>query len=67
VTTATAETELTPEPPAAEEPPGAGGVPEIVRRRLATLDNWLNPHSWMVTLVVVVIAAILRFKDLGQP
>jgi dolichyl-phosphate-mannose--protein O-mannosyl transferase len=67
VTTATAETELTPEPSAAAEPTGARGVPEVVRRRLATLDNWLNPHSWAVTLVVVVIGAILRFQNLSQP
>ncbi|MGN6657311.1 MAG: phospholipid carrier-dependent glycosyltransferase, partial [Rhodanobacter sp.] len=43
------------------------GVPEIVRRRLATLDDWLNPHSWMVTVVVVVIGAILRFQGLSKP
>ena len=67
MTTATAETELTPEPPAAAEPTGVRGVPEIVRRRLATLDNWLNPHSWLATLVVVVIGGILRFQDLSRP
>ena len=67
VTTATAETELTPEPPAAAEPTGVRGVPEIVRRRLATLDTGLNPHSWLVTAVIVAIAAILRLQGLGQP
>ena len=67
MTTATAETELTPEPPAAAEPTGVRGVPEVVRRRLSTLDNWLNPHSWLVTLVIVVIAGILRFQNIGQP
>ncbi len=51
----------------ADEPTDVRGVPEIVRRRLATLDNWLNPHSWMVTAVVVVIGAILRFRGLSSP
>src|SRR4051812_50012124 len=27
----------------------------------------MNPHSWLVTLVVVVIAGILRFQNIGQP
>ncbi|GIE99189.1 dolichyl-phosphate-mannose--protein mannosyltransferase [Paractinoplanes rishiriensis] len=67
MTTATAETELTPEPPRTAERTGVRGVPDIVRRRLATLDNWLNPHSWLVTLLVVAIGAILRFQNLGQP
>jgi dolichyl-phosphate-mannose-protein mannosyltransferase len=41
-------------------------VPDIVRRRLATLENWLNPHSWAVTTVIVVAAAILRLNGLGS-
>ncbi|GGK83789.1 phospholipid carrier-dependent glycosyltransferase [Mangrovihabitans endophyticus] len=48
-------------------PVGVRGVPDAVRRRLSTLDNWLNPHSWLVTLVVVVIAGILRFVRLDRP
>jgi dolichyl-phosphate-mannose-protein mannosyltransferase len=67
VTTAAAEKQLTPEPAAVAEVPVTRGVPDIVRRRLATLDNWLNPHSWAVTALVVTIGAILRFKDLGKP
>jgi dolichyl-phosphate-mannose-protein mannosyltransferase len=67
VTTATAETELTSEPPAEAPPASPSGVPEIVRRRLATLDNWLNPHSWLVTAVIVAIAAILRLQDISKP
>jgi dolichyl-phosphate-mannose-protein mannosyltransferase len=67
VTATTAETELTPEPPSTADPTAVRGVPDIVRRRLATLENWLNPHSWLVTLLVVVIGAILRFRDLSQP
>jgi dolichyl-phosphate-mannose-protein mannosyltransferase len=35
-------------------------VPGIVRRRLSTLENWLDPYSWLVTAVVVAIAAIPR-------
>ncbi|MCY1144898.1 phospholipid carrier-dependent glycosyltransferase [Actinoplanes sp. Pm04-4] len=68
MTTAPAtETDLTPEPPAAAEPGGVRGVPEIVRRRLATLDNWLNPHSWLVTGLIVTIAAILRLNGISSP
>ncbi|XVU24858.1 dolichyl-phosphate-mannose--protein mannosyltransferase [Actinoplanes sp. CA-054009] len=67
-TAATAEKETTPEPPV--EAPESGGlraVPEVVRRRLTTLDNWLNPHSWIVTGVIVVIAAILRLNGISSP
>ena len=68
MTTATAETEITPDPPAAAETAtGVRGVPDIVRRRLATLDNWLDPHSWLVTAVITAIAAILRLAGLSQP
>jgi dolichyl-phosphate-mannose-protein mannosyltransferase len=49
------------------EPTGARAVPALVRRRLATLDDWLNPYSWLVTAVVVAIAAILRFQGLALP
>jgi dolichyl-phosphate-mannose-protein mannosyltransferase len=66
-TAATAETEITPEPPAAEQPAGPSRAPEIVRRRLKTLDNWLNPHSWLVTAVIVAIAAILRLNGISKP
>ncbi|GAA0501013.1 phospholipid carrier-dependent glycosyltransferase [Paractinoplanes deccanensis] len=67
-TAATAEKELTPEPPAAEpETGGLRAVPEIVRRRLSGLDNWLNPHSWLVTAVIVAIAGILRLNGVSSP
>ncbi len=42
-------------------------APTIVRRRLATLDNWWNPYSWLVTAVIVAIAAILRLVGLSRP
>ncbi|MET3423259.1 dolichyl-phosphate-mannose--protein O-mannosyl transferase [Actinoplanes tereljensis] len=51
-------------PPAPATTPGVPGVPGIVRRRLATLENWLDPYSWLVTAVVTVIAGILRFQGL---
>ena len=54
--------ELDPPPPAGRPDPGA--VPGIVRRRLATLENWLDPYSWVVTAVVVAIAAITRLYGL---
>ncbi|WP_052359840.1 dolichyl-phosphate-mannose--protein mannosyltransferase [Actinoplanes friuliensis] len=47
-----------------ERPTPARAVPELVRRRLATLENWLNPYSWLVTGIIVVIAAILRLNGI---
>ncbi|PWU43279.1 phospholipid carrier-dependent glycosyltransferase [Micromonospora globispora] len=47
---------------------GGGGVPVIVRRRLATVDARLDGgHAWLATMVVVAIAAILRFVGLSGP
>ena len=72
MTSATAETD-TASPPPADDAPEAGAaagapcVPTPVRRRLATLENWLNPYSWLVTGVVVAIAAILRLVGLTHP
>jgi dolichyl-phosphate-mannose-protein mannosyltransferase len=63
----TAAQEPTPQQAAPAEPTRVGGVPDVVRRRLATLDNWLDPYSWLVTAVVVAIAAVLRFQGLGHP
>ena len=42
-------------------------MPDAVRRRLSTLDNWLDPHSWLVTGGIVVIAGILRLAGLSRP
>jgi dolichyl-phosphate-mannose-protein mannosyltransferase len=69
VTSATAETDITVGEPEGAEPAAAGvrRVPDIVRRRLSTLDNWLDPYSWMVTGLVVAIAAILRLVGVSQP
>jgi dolichyl-phosphate-mannose-protein mannosyltransferase len=58
VTTATAEAETT-----AESSPD---VPDVVRRRLATLDTRLRPHSWLITIVITTLAAILRFQNLAS-
>jgi dolichyl-phosphate-mannose--protein O-mannosyl transferase len=46
---------------------GAGGIPAVVRRRLATVDARLDGRAWLATVVVVVIAAILRFVGLSHP
>ncbi|RZU50335.1 dolichyl-phosphate-mannose-protein mannosyltransferase [Krasilnikovia cinnamomea] len=63
----TAETDIaTPDVPEAE-PGSARRVPDSVRRRLATLDDWLNPYSWVVTAVIVAVAAILRLAGLSRP
>jgi dolichyl-phosphate-mannose-protein mannosyltransferase len=42
-------------------------LPDVVRRRLAPLDARLEPRSWLATAVVVLIAAVLRFVNLGSP
>lgn len=39
----------------------------MVRRRLATVEAQLDGRSWLATAVVVAIAAILRFTNLGHP
>ncbi|MEO3927893.1 phospholipid carrier-dependent glycosyltransferase [Micromonosporaceae bacterium B7E4] len=44
-----------------------GGVPGIIRRRLAPFDARLEPWSWLATAVVVLIAGILRFVGLSNP
>ncbi|WP_422771893.1 dolichyl-phosphate-mannose--protein mannosyltransferase [Plantactinospora sp. WMMC1484] len=45
----------------------AGGVPAIIRRRLAPFDARLEPWSWLATAVVVLIAGILRLVGLSNP
>ncbi|BCJ39927.1 phospholipid carrier-dependent glycosyltransferase [Actinoplanes ianthinogenes] len=42
-------------------------VPDIVRRRLTSLDTRLDPYSWLVTGVIVTIAAILRLSGITYP
>ncbi|MFI1993435.1 dolichyl-phosphate-mannose--protein mannosyltransferase [Actinoplanes sp. NPDC020271] len=46
--------------------PGSG-VPDVVRRRLATLENWLDPYSWLVTVVITTAAGILRLAGISNP
>ncbi|MEV4479447.1 dolichyl-phosphate-mannose--protein mannosyltransferase [Micromonospora coxensis] len=46
---------------------GGGGIPAVVRRRLATVEARLDVNSWLATAVVVVIAAVLRLLDLSRP
>jgi dolichyl-phosphate-mannose-protein mannosyltransferase len=71
VTSATAETDTT--TPTADETTdaaaasGVRGVPDAVRRRLDTLDNWLNPYSWLVTALITGVAAILRLVGITHP
>ncbi|AEV85550.1 glycosyl transferase [Actinoplanes sp. SE50] len=42
-------------------------VPDIVRRRLSTLDTRIDPYSWLVTGVITVVAGILRLTGITQP
>lgn len=46
---------------------GGGGLPPIVRRRLAPLDARFDVSSWLATAVVVAIAAVLRLVGLSSP
>jgi dolichyl-phosphate-mannose-protein mannosyltransferase len=52
---------------AARHLPAGGGLPAVLRRRLAPFDARLDPRSWLATLFVVLIAAALRLVDLGSP
>ena len=45
----------------------SGGVPAIIRRRLAPFDTRLDVNSWIATAVVVAIAAIVRLVGLDEP
>ncbi|WP_285552751.1 dolichyl-phosphate-mannose--protein mannosyltransferase [Actinoplanes regularis] len=49
------------------EPAVRHDVPDIVRRRLATLEDWLDPYSWLVTGIIGVVAAILRLTGVNHP
>jgi dolichyl-phosphate-mannose-protein mannosyltransferase len=42
-------------------------VPDLVRRRLSTLDTRLDPYSWLVTAVLTAVAAILRLSGITSP
>jgi dolichyl-phosphate-mannose-protein mannosyltransferase len=55
--------EQQPEPPATQE----GGIPAVVRRRLAPFDARLDPYSWYAAALVTFIAAITRLINLGNP
>jgi dolichyl-phosphate-mannose--protein O-mannosyl transferase len=54
-------------PGAAPALPTSGGIPAVVRRRLATIDARLDVNSWLATAVVVAIAAIVRLVGLSGP
>ena len=60
--------------PAAEQPttpdpaqPEAAAVPAVIRRRLVPFEAARDPWSWAATGFVVLIAAVLRFVNLGFP
>jgi dolichyl-phosphate-mannose-protein mannosyltransferase len=57
----------TPDQATGSVPGGTGGIPAVVRRRLATVDARLDGRAWLATTVVVAIAAILRFVGLSGP
>ncbi|MGI5214368.1 dolichyl-phosphate-mannose--protein mannosyltransferase [Plantactinospora sp. CA-290183] len=60
--------ELAGEPSATERSDRpTGGIPGVIRRRLAPFDARLDPWSWLATGVVVAIAAILRLVGLSHP
>ncbi|WP_027342569.1 dolichyl-phosphate-mannose--protein mannosyltransferase [Hamadaea tsunoensis] len=42
-------------------------LPAVVRRRLDPVDRRLDPYAWLAMGVVGLIAALLRFVNLGSP
>ncbi|GAA1599612.1 dolichyl-phosphate-mannose--protein mannosyltransferase [Actinoplanes couchii] len=67
-TAATAEKDTTTaDSPAEAESPGVRAIPDIVRRRLSTLDRRFDPYSWLVTVLITVVAGLLRFAGLDKP
>ncbi|HEU4347149.1 MAG TPA: phospholipid carrier-dependent glycosyltransferase [Actinoplanes sp.] len=60
-------TDIPPAPVVEQTPTGVRTVPDAVRRRLSTLDNRIDPYSWLVTAAIVAIAAVLRLAGLGRP
>ncbi|WP_370871906.1 dolichyl-phosphate-mannose--protein mannosyltransferase [Spirilliplanes yamanashiensis] len=74
--TADADTSTAPAAPAAggDEPvrppegdDGRRSLPAVVRRRLSTVDERLNPYSWLAAIVVTVIGGILRIVNVDRP
>ncbi|HWS31121.1 MAG TPA: phospholipid carrier-dependent glycosyltransferase [Actinoplanes sp.] len=67
-TAATAETDTTTaDSPAGAAAPGVRAIPDIVQRRLSALDRRFDPYSWLVTVLITVVAGILRFSGLDKP
>jgi dolichyl-phosphate-mannose--protein O-mannosyl transferase len=59
-----------PKDEAGAPPAGAAAgvrIPTTVRRRLAPFEARLDPWSWAATAFVVLIAAVVRFVNLGHP
>jgi dolichyl-phosphate-mannose--protein O-mannosyl transferase len=54
-------------PPRPTDGGAPGDLPEVVRRRLAPIDARFDPWSWLATLVVTAIAAILRLVGIDHP
>ncbi|GLY04407.1 MULTISPECIES: phospholipid carrier-dependent glycosyltransferase [Actinoplanes] len=67
MTTAPPETTSTSDPSEEVRRAGLRRVPDLVRRRLAILDDWKDPYSWLVTVSITLTAAILRFQGLANP
>ncbi|MGC5018632.1 dolichyl-phosphate-mannose--protein mannosyltransferase [Micromonospora sp. DT47] len=64
---ATAQSANADRPEQVTSPAGDGGIPAVVRRRLATVEARLDVNSWIATAVVVAIAAVLRLLGLSGP
>jgi dolichyl-phosphate-mannose--protein O-mannosyl transferase len=54
------------DPPIEARVDAASEVPDAIRRRLRPISGW-TWTSWAATAWIAVIAAILRFVDLGRP
>lgn len=61
---------MAPDAPAKVSAPPAEprtSIPAVIRRRLLPFDERLDPWSWFATGLVGLIAAILRFVNIGTP
>ncbi len=59
---------------AAARPPGddprstlSRVLPDVVRRRLGSLDARLDPYVWVAAVLVTIIGGIVRLVNLGRP
>lgn len=53
--------------PASTPSPGGSGLLDPIRRRLAPLEDRLDPYGWGAAIIVTFLAAVIRLVNLGYP